>query len=264
MSSVYKKVKKYAKAGTKAVGKRYQVSYGRRGLRMSSKSMTKIAKDVDMIKSRLNVEKKFIDGSITDGKVAQADFNSPGYYTSTITPILSQGVGENQRVGGSVKLTGLHMRLQVQGQADCFQARRLKACIVSSTDSSVTNVVNDLWDPNPLTGYVDYYSNRNYSNNPRAHKIIRTVYFRTPQKQIFTTANYTNAGIHKMFGLKLQQLCRFEGSTSTPKDQHWFLIVFADNGNHSSATTSNSGVMTPEAYTGLTLQEYFRWHFVDN
>ena len=59
--------KSYVKKGTKAVGKRYGVSYGRRGLRMQKGSIDKVFKDVQMIKSRLNVEKKFVEGSVSNG-----------------------------------------------------------------------------------------------------------------------------------------------------------------------------------------------------
>uniref|UniRef100_UPI0040475A41 hypothetical protein n=1 Tax=Mariniflexile sp. TaxID=1979402 RepID=UPI0040475A41 len=193
-STFYSRAKKTVKRGlrtaTKSAGKRYQVSYGRQGLKMSKSSVSRIAKDVDMIKSRLNVEKKFKDGSLTTGTAAQVNVSAPGYFTSTLTPLISLGTSENERVGGSIKLTGLHVQLQAKGQFECYQRRRMKVCVVSSTDSSVTNVINDMWDDNPLTGVRDYFSNRNYSNNPRAHKLLRTVYFSTPQKQILNTADW--------------------------------------------------------------------------
>ncbi|WP_445772286.1 hypothetical protein [Rheinheimera sp.] len=232
---------------------------------MSKSSLARIDKDVQMIKSRLNVEKKFKDGSITSGTCAQVNVNSAGYYTSTLTPLISLGTGENDRIGGSLKLTGLHVQLQLQGQAQAYQARRFKCCIISSTDTSVTNAINDLWDVNPLTGNVDYYSNRNYSNQPRAHKILRTVYIRTPQKQIIATTPDVAPSMVKKFGVKMQQITRFEGSSNTPKDMNYFLVMFADNGNsHPSTTSSNSGVLCPIANSGTEVQEYFRWWYVDN
>lgn len=260
----YKNVKKYAKKATKAVGKRYQMSYGRRGLRMSKSSIPKMIKDIEYVKSRLNVEKKFKDGSLTTGTAAQVNQNAPGYFTSTLTPLIPLGTGENERVGGSIKLTGLHVQLQAQGQANCYSKRRMKVCIVSSTESSVTNVINDMWDPNPLTGVVDYHSNRNYSNNPRAHKLLRTVYMSTGQRQINISAEAAAPGADKKFGVKMQQVTRFEGSSNTPKDMNYFLIIFVNDGNSSSSTSSNSGVLTTDPSTGVLIQEYFRWWYVDN
>lgn len=258
------RVKKYARKATKAAGSRYKMSYGRRGLRMSKSSVSRIAKDVDMIKSRLNVEKKFKDGSLTTGTCAQVNVSAPGYFTSTLTPLLPQGTGENERVGGSIKLTGLHVQLQAQGMPNTYNKRRMKVCIVSSTESSVTNVINDMWDVNPLTGIVDYHSNRNYSNNPRAHKLLRTTYMSTGQKQIAGAGLDLSTGADLKFGIKMQQLCRFEGTSANPKDQHWFLIIFSNDGNSGVSTSPNSGVLTPQPNTGINIQEYFRWWYVDN
>lgn len=261
----YTSVKKYAKKATKSAGKRYGVSYGRRGLRMSKNSLSRIDKDVQMIKSRLNVEKKFKDGSLTTGFAGQVDGNGAGYFTSTLTPLISLGTTENERVGGSIKLTGLHVQLQAQGQSETYSKRKMKICVVSSTDSSVTNVINDMWDANPLTGLVDFHSNRNYSNNPRAHKLLRTIYSGTPQKQIVSGSNVASTGQDIKFGIKMQQLTRFEGSSTTPKDMNYFLIIFVNDGNVSTGTgSSNTGVLTPSTSTGILIQEYFRWWYVDN
>lgn len=263
----YSTAKKYTKKATKAAGKRYGVSYGRRGIRMGAHSLPKIMKDLKEVKSRLNVEKKFIEGTVTQGTVAQIDgSSSPGYFTSQITPLIFPGTGENQRVGGSIKLTGLHMQYQFQGQPDCYQGRTLKIHIIKSTDSSVTNVINDLFDTNPLTGLRDYYSNRNYSNNPSAHKIIKTSYCKIPQKQVLsgTIAGF-NAQKHTTVGMKMQQITRFEGTGTQPKDTFYWAVIFCDGGNKSTNINStNQGVMTPEDNTGLNVQEYFRWWYVDN
>ena len=178
----FSRAKKFVKKTTKAAGKRYGVSYGRRGLKMSKSSLSRIDKDVQMIKSRLNVEKKFKQGSLTTGNIAQMNVNSPGYFTSTITPLISKGTGESDRIGGSLKLTGLHIQLQIAAQNDCYGARKFKCHIIKSTDSSVTNAVSDLFDTNPLTNVIDYHSNRNYTNNPKAHQVIRTQYMYLPQR----------------------------------------------------------------------------------
>lgn len=261
---VFKQAKKYAKKATKAAGKRYNISYGRRGLRVGKGSLDKVMKDVQMIKSRLNVEKKYIEGQIVNGRCAQADAASPGYFTSTLTPLIPLGTGENERNGGSVKMTGLTIQLQFLAQANCFQARRFKACIVSSTDSSVTNVINDLWDQNPLTSWVDYYSNFNYSNQKRAHKIERTVYFTLPRGDLLANDESVKATCVKRISHKFDRITRFEGTSSLPKDMNYFLIIFCDGGNSSPLTSGNPGVMMPRDSSGTEVQEYFRWWYVDN
>lgn len=259
----YKSVaKKIAKKATKAVGKRYGISYGRRGLKLSKHSLPKVINDIKEIKERLNVEKKWIQSSVSSGTVAQVFNNSPGYYSQDITPTINLGTTENDRVGGSIKLTGFHAQYQFQGQTNNYQSRTLKICIIRSTDTSVTNAVNDLWDDNPLTGFRDFYSDRNYSNNPKAHSIIRTVYVRlhTPFGQYGVTANK-----HKTFSIKMNQITRFEGSANTPKDCKYFVVIFCDGGNSGSVTTTNPGILAgANNYSGFDLQEIYKYWYVDN
>lgn len=263
-------VKKYTKKATKAVGKRYGVSQGRKGLRVGKGSIDKVFKDVAEIKSRLNVEKKFVDSAVSFGTCSQINDTFPGYYSTIITPNIPLGVGENKRVGGSIKMTGIHMKLQFLGQKDLAQSRMMKIMLIKSTDTNIGTIVDDLFDDNPLTGFRDYYSNRNYTNNPDAHKIIRTVYCKLDERQIYipgssdTFGESRSSNRHKEFGMKMQQITRFEGGANTPKDANYFLVIFVDGGNSSVFLSSNPGVMSPTPNGGIDLQHYYRWWYVDN
>lgn len=261
---IYKQAKKYTKRATKAIGKRYGISYGRRGVRMQKGSLDKVVKDVQMIKSRLNVEKKWIQGDVSNGTVGQAENAFAGYYISTLTPLVPLGTGENERNGNSIKMTGLTIQLQMLAQYNRWSSARLKACIVSSTEPSPVNVINDLWDPNPLTGFVDYFSNLNYSNQKRAHKIERTVYFYLGRSETLTNSASVKATNSLRINHKFDRITRFEGTDNFPKDMHYFLIIFCDNGNKGPITSGNPGVMQPGDNTGIEIQEYFRWYYVDN
>lgn len=267
--SILKTVKKYAKKATKATGKRYGISYGRRGLRMSKSSLSRIDRDVQMIKSRLNVEKKFHDSSITTASVGQSDGSATGggFYALDITPQMSQGVGETQRVGNSLKLTGYHQKLQFAGQANCYSDRRMKIMLVRTQSNDTASVIlDDLFDPNPLTGYRDYHSNRNYSNNNRAHKILMTKY-KTIKASTAVTTNTTWPMIGDCaLTMKMAELLRFEGNaTNSPKDVRYFMYILMDTGNrHPSTITTNNGVLINNIQTGLELQTHYRWWYVDN
>lgn len=261
---IYKTAKKYTKKATKAAGKRYGISYGRRGLRMGKGSLDKVVKDVQMIKSRLNVEKKWVQGDVSNGTVGQAENAFAGYYISTLTPLVPLGNGENERNGGSIKMTGLTIQLQMLAQQNRWSSARLKACIVSSTESSPVNVINDLWDPNPLTGFVDYYSNFNYSNQKRAHKVERTVYCYLGRSETLSNSNAVKATKALRINHKFDTITRFEGNDNFPKDMNYFLIIFCDSGNKGPITSGNTGVMQNGDNTGIEIQEYFRWWFVDN
>lgn len=75
---------------------------------MAPNSMSRIAKDVMMIKSRLNVEKRFRLGDVQTANVAQMNFNALGFETHDLTPLWSQGLTESNRIGNSLKLTGFN------------------------------------------------------------------------------------------------------------------------------------------------------------
>jgi len=265
-----KTAKKYVKKGTRAAGKRYGVSYGRRGLRMGAHSLPKIMKDLKEVKSRLNVEKKFTDGAVSFGTAAQVNNLFPGYYSTIITPSIPRGTSENERVGGSIKLTGIHMQLQFLGQKDLCQKRKMKVMLIRSTETNIGTIVDDLFDDNPLTGFRDYYSNRNYTNNPNAHKIMRTVYCTVADRKLYipgssdTFGESRSATLAKQFGMKMQQIARFENDATTPKDDNYFLVIFVDGGNAATIISTNPGVMSPVSNTGLDLQHYYRWWYVDN
>lgn len=268
-SSYYSKIKKFAKKATKAAGKRYEMSYGRRGLRMSKHSIPKIVKDVEMIKNRLNVEKKLTTGLVQTGTVGQADGNIAGYVVHDLTPLWTQGVGESQRVGNSLKLTGFHMKTQFKGQDSTGTLRRLKIQLIKTTRPAtvtLSTIINDMYDINPLTGFVDYHSDRDYSDNQKTEKVIRTCYVTLPnQPSAFTGGTYAQIA-DKTIPVKLNDVLRFENNlTSAPNDVRYFVVIFCDTGNKSpSAASTNSGVMLQPVNTGVEYQFHNKFWYVDN
>ena len=102
--------KTYMKAKKKAYGEKgVKGRYIRPGF---TKGMGNLIKDVEMIKSRLNVEKKYNDVDVLTHYVGQCFVNTEGAYYQDVTPAISQGVGESQRVGNSLKMTGMTFPLQ--------------------------------------------------------------------------------------------------------------------------------------------------------
>lgn len=268
----YSKVRKYAKKAVKAAGKRYKMSYGRRGLRMSKSSLSRIDKDVQMIKSRLNVEKKLKVGLVQTGTVGQADQNIAGYITHDLTPLWTQGVGESDRVGNSLKLTGFHMKIQLKGQELTGTKRRLKIMLIKTTRPgtvTLNDIVDDMFDINPLTGFVDYHSDRDYSDNQKTEKVVRTVYMtlgNKPYSDSFGGGEPFPMIGDKTIPLKLDDVLRFENNlTSAPNDVRYFVVILCDTGNKSiSSGSTNSGVMIQPARTGVEYQFHHKFWYVDN
>lgn len=267
-SRVKKTVKRGAKAATKAAGKRYNMSYGRKGLKVGKNSVSRLAKDVMMIKSRLNVEKKFRLGDVQLGNVAQMNFNTLGFQTHDLTPLWSQGLTETNRIGNSLKLTGFNMKIQLRGQPETFSARRMKLLFIKTTDttSTLTAIVQDMLDVNPLTGVVDYFSNWDYSDNKRVHKVIRTVPMYLPKgNDIGATTTNVKAIKDYNISLKLDDTLRFETNASTsPNDYRFFILILCDTGNIAASATTNPGCMVQLPTSGVEYQFHNKFWYVDN
>lgn len=268
ISRAKKTVKRGVKAVTKAAGKRYGMSYGRKGLTMSKTSVSKLAKDVMMIKSRLNVEKKFKLGNVQLGFTAQMAINAAGYNAHDLTPTWTQGLGESDRVGNSIKLTGYNMKIQLRGQIQTLSARRLKLIIIKTTDkvSTTSQIIDSMYDANPLTGLVDYHSQRDYSDNKKVHKIVRVIPMYLKECNLAFNDDRTPAIKDYNVSLKLQDTLRFETNASTtPNDYRMFFVIFCDTGNRSAATAStNGGCMVQAVNTGVEYQFHDRTWYVDN
>ena len=125
-----------------------------------------------MVKSRLNAEKKEIrEVEITNGTVGQVSDDLNGYWFQDITPTLAQGTGADERVGNSLKMTGVNLNFQFIGQKNALTGRKLKIGLYRVRDPSLgptddsTDVTTDVFDSNPLTGLFDFNASRAYRNS---------------------------------------------------------------------------------------------------
>lgn len=269
--AIGKWAKKKSRQATKAVGKRYGVSYGRKGLRVGKNSFSKIAKDVMMIKASLNVEKKFVDsGEVIKGQVGQVNQNTQGFLTMDLTPILPQGVQESQRVGNSVKLTGMVLKMNVAKQVGAGGQRRLKVYLVRSTDPQLApnDVANKIMDVNPLSGVRDYHSNLDYTQLKDGRlKVLRTT-------KLFLDSNHDNSTntpaseattAVRTIALKLDDVLRFQDNASpNPENIRYTAVVVCDNGNHNASASTLLTIFSPEANSGCLVNAHVRSWYVDN
>lgn len=258
----------FRKKTTKAVKKRYGIGKGQGGFKFSQ-----VAKDLAWVKSRLNVEKKLYVGAVTSADVGQVDQNNFGYYSVDLTPSIFQGDGESQRVGNSLKFTGFNQKIQFIGQRKCFTTRRLKIHFIKTTDttSSVENIINDVYDQNPLTGLVDYHSERNYANNKKAHRVVMKRNYTVRASSGMDVDTATGAANSRPLGdmnisMKMNDVCRFPSDSSNSiQDYRIIMVIFCDTGNrHPSNASINTGCLIPGSETGLDLQHHYRFWYVDN
>ena len=96
--------KVFGKGGAK---RRYGIGKGKGGFKLM-----KLAQDLEMVKNRLNVEKKHKDVDVATGSAGQVYENAEGAAIWDVTPNISQGTDSDERVGNSLKLTGMSFPIQ--------------------------------------------------------------------------------------------------------------------------------------------------------
>jgi len=271
-------IKKYIKKGAKKVEKmtfgskgfkgRYGIGKGKGGF-----NFAQVAKDLAMVKSRLNVEKKSVDTDVFTGDIGQCNINAEGAGYFDITPSITQGTAENQRIGNSLKMTGLHLPIDVIGQQYCLSGRRLRFTVlkVRTADNQVDGfeALAKVWDVNPLTGLRDFNAPRAYRNakNDGISIVYSKVRYMSPPSVDAGSAGADLAErprTNHVINLKLQDTLRYNFNADTfPGGFKYFLIIQADAGNRGS-TGSTLDVPVTTLESGVQIRMYSRWWYVDN
>lgn len=267
--AIGKWVKKKSAQATKSAGKRYGMSYGRKGLRMSKNSLSKIAKDVMMIKSQLNTEKKFRDTFESDLSVGQVRDNGDGFSAFDVTPNITQGVADSQRVGNSIKGTGLVLKFNMIKQDNAEGNRRVRIFVVRSLDASLTpaDVHNRILDSNPFVPVKDYNSNLDYTQLKDGRlKIIATKNLYFPQNGgdgMTLSAEQITKSV--TIPVKLNEVLRYSSDGAVfPENIKYHVVMVADNGNAGSITSSVVGTYVTTSNSGVNYKCHARFWYVDN
>ena len=254
----------YGKFAKKALskGKRY---FKKRYLRKGSGygtglRLNKLAKDVLTIKRSLNTEKKYIDtGEVATTPVGQCNVNASGNVYTDITPRPPVGTGFQDRVGKSIKVVAMSLEYQLVQQTNTVGARRFCLYVIKTKGEPQGTVGTEFMDTNPITGVIDYMSNRDV-NFMKKYQVIakRNIYLKddslSGQAQIATG---------KII-MKLNHHVQFDDNTTQYTDGQigWFIVADSGNAGTSASTLSNVAVST--ALTGASLQTYSRFWYVDN
>lgn len=263
--------RKYAK-------KAYKKVYGSRKYPAAIKKTGEVAKDiasltgsVAMIMSRLNVEKNYKDAAIVQTSFGQVNQNVDGASIQDITPVISQGDGEGNRHGNSLKMTGFSIPIQINGMTNCQGARKIRISLlkVKSADNGVstTEAFEHYWDQNPLTTMRDYNAPRNYRSG--AHDGITcvrssTYYMKAPTVLSGSSVDAEAGILTTKFNVKLNDVLRYDANgDTTPLGIKYYLVFQADTGNNNAAS-SGIGVPITEGNSGMELRVGARAWYVDN
>lgn len=246
-SGVYaKKARKAARRGARMVGKNIKQRYS------GKSAIPNLLKDVSMLKHLVNIEKKRSDSTITAGNVGQlATAGVSGQYAQVLSPVLTEGVGQGQRIGLSIKLVSGYFSLQISQQPNSVNDQKIKLWIVCKPDNSLItsagSAISQFFEPNPFSTVNDFYSSRDpeYFN---AYRVIKTRIITLKQDQITSGTSFQQINIPLTFNH--HQKYNTDASTTTTKNQFYVFMT----GSSGDVTTS----------TGATFQYNMRWYYTDN
>lgn len=215
-----------------------------------------IAKDVAMLKSLVNVEKKRSDITVIVPQLfAQRNTNSGGnvdaFYSAIISPTVIQGVTGDTRTGNSIKLTSGCLDLQIAQGGNTSNNLKIKLWIVCRPDNasgySASVTANQLLEVNPFSSRRDFYSNRD-PEYFHEFRVVKAMTLDLKQDSITSGITY----IQKKVPLKFNHHLKYnqDGSSITTKNQ-FYLIATCSDGDTNLAT-------------GATIVYNMRWYFTDN
>lgn len=159
-----KYAKKVVKKGGRYAKKRYFKGKG-----YSNPKIQTMARDVMRLKGMINAEKQNAETSVTT-EYSLAQFNgvsTAGLQKLDIFPTISQGVGEDNRKGDSLKVCSWCLKVQAYTNGgDTFNGCNYKFYLVRepTNPNDVANLDNRFLETNSFSGIIDYHSNRDYEN----------------------------------------------------------------------------------------------------
>lgn len=239
-------------------------------------NVDKLALDVMLLKGLINVEKKkFIYTPSASALCGQSQGNNPGYFAEEITPVLPQGVGDQQRIGNSVKLFSAFYKLNFRngtgGVGTQSAPVKLKWYLIEVKGEIKTPValVQDLFLPNqwllaynPLTPIYDTNSYMNpltkskYKIHRSGTKMISgdTVANQSQQRSLNIKMKYNN--YHVKYSA--------DGSNVVESGQ-LILVVLSSRGNSDPAVVSTlTGVIDTAVSTGMLVDRSYLSYIIDN
>lgn len=259
--------KKYAKKVAKKVGRVVKKRYFK-GKGYGNPRIAQMVKDVSVLKSMLNAEKKRLEVSPgTTFTIGQVNGNVSGHYLVDITPQPVQGTGFNQKTGNSFKWHSSFMDMQFSTPTANISGQTLKIEIVKVVGlpyASMPDILNKYIEPTAfITGasVYDLHSPRDPDYFKNFVK-LRTRYVKIKQDDI---SGETVVKRIKL-GLKLKNHhVRTDNNDPTVTMGQVFMIITADQGNSSASTASTLvGVPNTAVNTGCFLRYEFTHYFYDN
>lgn len=231
-------------------------------------STSRLIKDVALLKSVINSEKKRINAYQQNIAFGQTNANSSGHWQGEITPQPIQGTGYNQRSGSSVRVHSAYIQMQFRQMSAANSPIRIRIRIlkvdISNTTLGPAAIVADAILPNPFCTSASIYDN-NTIMDPDSFTKYPIVYDKT------ITLSADNHSASEMIKnhdipLKFKNLhTRWSQDSTTIESGRLIMILTTDNGNCSTTTASTvTGCVNLSVNTGVIFSMSSNFYFYDN
>ncbi len=274
-----------------AIKKRYRKTFGhrspykrtfgsrtpRQAMNVTFKQYDKALAEIKEIKERLNVEKKHKELDVSTFELGQVSGNNDGAIVQDITPAIARGTDYNERIGNSLKLTGMTFPMSFTQQTQCLGNRKVRLSLlkVRASDNGVTGqeALEQVWEVNRLIGNSvrDYNAPRRYRNaKTDGISVVRskTFFIKGPQLDAGSQGLDTQEKntLTTRLSVKFNDILRFdEGVSATvPNGIKYYLVFQCDAGNVASGSASTLDVPVTSVSSGLIVRLGQRNWWVDN
>lgn len=255
-----------SKAG-KAIRKVTRQRYGT----WRSPNVAAITRDVSMLKSMINAEKKrFNINATAQNQIGQyawnGTVNSNAYFVADWTPFPSQGATNSTRNGSSIKLTSSYIQLQLYQQSATQHPMKFRFYLIQVLGAyqAPATVATQFLQANKFiaaeqsgTAIYDYNSQRNPDYFGHYKVIARRDIYLMPDatssmvsiKDIKIPVKYGKTGHH----------IRFQGDTSNISNGELVALIVADSGN---AGGTAGGITTAAPVSAVNIGAIFQYDVV--
>lgn len=223
-----RRIKKAAKKGYKKFVRPYVKRKGGYNNRM------KLYKEISAIKKMVNAEKKMKEFALGGQAVGQLSNASDGALCFSITPLITQGTGYDNRTGRSIKCSGLYLRGLVQQQANTTNRMNFNVTIVTvqGQPQSTAQILSGMFNTDPITGVRQYNCPRN-PDNYTDYRILSSRNYFLEADYLGTQLSQTNV----YMPLKLSHHIRYANNSNTIEEGEIFIIIRCDRGDSGSPAT---------------------------
>lgn len=266
ISGEYMAFRKYARKVGKKVGRAIKGRYFK-GKGYGNPKLSTMARDINLLRSMVNSEKKRINISNRNLSVGQvSNATGSGHFLLDITPNPTQGTGYQNKTGSSIKLHSTHIDFQFSGQASTISGMRLKIEIVKVVGqpfSTMSDVMGKFILPNNfITGGTVY--DMSSSRDPdyfRNYVVIARKFAYLPPDQLTGDVPLKQVSM----GIKYKNHhVRNNDNDPTLSSGQIFMLITADRGNNGGSASTLTGIAVSAAATGATLAYDIAHYFYDN